>query len=622
MVFKLAKKNIKMNIQNYLLYFMASIFNVSIYFVFQNIWFNKEIGAFLEDDARLLMLFKGASFIILIFSIIFISYFSGFFIKKRKKELGLYSLLGMKKSDTAKMLFFENVFLGLFATIVGMILGLLLSKILMGILISILGLSLKLGFQISLGAFVNTFITFTILFFISSLYTSSMIYRFKLIDLFNSDKVTENVEAESKVKNIIGALITVFLIIVEFFAVFNIKDSQSFTTNVPIAFFAALIVTFMFFGTFLSFVGNRIKSNKKIYYKGNNIISVSSFLYRIKSNKRLLAVIALTNAVALTAISVTYSVDYNMKEIVKTTSPFSYCYVSEDRALDESVKKIILNSEDHQLIKNKTVELNKLKKGYLISESQYKEALESKGLTYKSKLKSPNETILVNYGSKELDSKIGEDVELSSDNLNNEFEIIDRTMIEPLNAMWMGYIFMVTDEVYETYKVNYNPVYINAYSITNDMEATKLTKAIIKQLPQNTDLSYSQSDKMVLLFTSMLLFIGIFVGLVFLSSTASILYFKQLSEATDDKKRYQILNKIGFSIKDTKIAIKKQVRAIFILPVVIGIVHTLIALTFLGNTISLSIKVPIVTSVIVYMLIYFLYYTLTVNTYVRIVTED
>lgn len=195
-------------------------------------------------------------------------------------------------------------------------------------------------------------------------------------------------------------------------------------------------------------------------------------------------------------------------------------------------------------------------------------------------------------------------------------------MIEPLNAMWMGYIFMVTDEVYETYKVNYNPVYINAYSITNDMEATKLTKAIIKQLPKNTDLSYSQSDKMVLLFTSMLLFIGIFVGLVFLSSTASILYFKQLSEATDDKKRYQILNKIGFSIKDTKIAIKKQVRAIFILPVVIGIVHTLIALTFLGNTIELSIKVPIVTSVIVYMLIYFLYYTLTVNTYVRIVTED
>lgn len=622
MVFKLAKKNIKMNIQNYLLYFMASIFNVSIYFVFQNIWFNKEISAFLEDDGKMLMLFKGASFVILIFSIIFISYFSSFFIKKRKKELGLYSLLGMKKSDTAKMLFLENVALGFFATVFGMILGLLLSKILMGILISILGLSLNLEFKISLGAFSNTFLTFSILFIISSLYTSSMIYRFKLIDLFNSDKVTENIETENKAKNIIGAIITVILIIVEFVLVINIKDSKSFTTNVPIAFFASLIATFMFFGTFLSFIGNRIKSNKKIYYKGNNIISVSSFLYRIKSNKRLLAVIALTNAVALTSISVTYSLDYNMKEIVRTSTPFSYCYVSEDRTLDEKIQKIILSNEDHQLIKNKTVELNKVDNGYLISESQYKEALEAKELIYGPKLKSKEETLLVNYGPKEIELKKGDVIELSSDNINNQFKIIDRTMIEPLNAMSMGYIFMVTDEVYEAYKANYNPVYINAYSITNDMEATKLTKAIIKELPKDIYLSYAQSNKMVLLFSAMLLFIGIFVGLVFLSSTASILYFKQLAEATDDKKRYKILNKIGFSVKDTKIAIKKQVRAIFILPVVIGIIHTLIALTFLGNTIALSIKVPIATSVIVYMLIYFLYYTLTVNTYVRIVTED
>ena len=105
MLLKLAKKNIKMNVQNYMLYFIASIFNVAIYFVFQNIWFNKQINAFLEDDGRILILFKGASIIILIFSIIFISYFSSFFIRKRKKELALYSLFGMKKIDITKLLF-------------------------------------------------------------------------------------------------------------------------------------------------------------------------------------------------------------------------------------------------------------------------------------------------------------------------------------------------------------------------------------------------------------------------------------------------------------------------------------------------------------------------------------
>lgn len=623
MIFKLAKKNIKMNVQNYLLYFMASIFNVAIYFVFQNISFNESISKILEDDGKLLIMFKGASVVILIFSIIFISYFSSFFIKKRKKELGLYSLLGMKKSDTSKLLFLENIVLGLFATLVGIILGMFLSKILIELLVVILGVSFNLGvgWGVEPRAVVNTFKTFGILFFISSIYTSSTIYRFKLIDLFNSDKETENIEINNPKKNVFGAIFTVLLILVEIVAVLNIKDSKTFAINVPLAFFASLIATFMFFGTFLNFVGNRMKSNKKLYYKGNNIISISSFLYRIKANKKLLAVIALTNAVALTSISVTYSLDYNMNEIIRLSTPFSYGYVSENKEIDTKIEKIILSNDNHQLIKSKTVELNRVDDFYIISESEYKAALESKGMTYEFKIKSPDETILINYGPKEIDSKKGEIIEISSGDIKNEFKIIDRTMVEPLNAMSMGYIFMLKDEVYQTYKTKYNPVFIKAYSVTNDMEATSLTKAIMRELPKDVYLTYIQNNKSVLLYTAMLLFIGIFLGLVFLSSTGSILYFKQLSEATDDKKRYQILNKIGFSSKDTKASIKKQVRAIFILPVVIGILHTLIALIFLSSTIALSVTVPIITSIVVYMIIYFLYYTLTVNTYVRIVTE-
>ncbi|MGL5256369.1 MAG: FtsX-like permease family protein [Proteocatella sp.] len=635
MIFKLAKKNIKMNIQHYLLYFMASIFNIAIYFSFQSIWFNKNIGGFLKEDGRLLLLFKGASFVILIFSVIFIGYFSSFFIRKRKKEIGLYSLLGMKKIDISKLLFFENISLGLFATISGIILGILLSKILMEILITILGASLNFGFELPIYAVVNTFWTFVILFFVSGIYTSFTIYKFKLIDLFNADKATENIGTGSKSKNIVGAIITIVLILIELWAVINIKDSNTFYISVPLAFFASLIATFMFFDTFLSFVGNKLKSNKKLYYRGDNLISISSFLYRIKSNKRLLSVIALTNAVALTAISMTYSLDYNMREIKELTSPFSYSYISNDDSLDGTIEEIINSYPEHKIISHQKIEISEAEliskndisngkdKLYLISESEYKKALESKGLSYESKLVKDRDAILLEYYSRDVNLDEIKDITVGLEGFNTEFEVKEISEIAPLNEMKSNPIFLVKDEVYKKYQDRQkNKIHINAYKVTNEIAANKLTKALIKALPEDSRLSYSQEMNSVLIFTSMLLFVGIFVGFVFLSSTASILYFKQLSEATDDKKRYQILNKIGFSSKDVKISIKKQVISIFVLPVLIGVLHTVIALIFLSSITELSIFVPITTSIMAYMLIYFLYYVLTVNSYVRIVTEN
>lgn len=634
MLLKLAKKNIKMNVQNYMLYFIASIFNVAIYFVFQNIWFNKQINAFLEDDGRILILFKGASIIILIFSIIFISYFSSFFIRKRKKELALYSLFGMKKIDITKLLFLENIILGIAASILGIVFGIIISKGFMWGLLNLIGMSLNIKFELGIDAIRTTFVTFGILFLISSLYTSTMIYRFKLIDLFNSDKETENIETVSKTKCTIGAFITLVLIIMEVVLVSNIKDSRSFYINAPLTFIFALISTFMFFGTFLSFFGNRLKANKNVYYRKNNIISISSFLYRIKSNKRLLAVIALTNAVALTAISVTYSLDYNMKEIDRITYPFSYCYVSYDNKIDEKIEDIISSYPQHQITNYANIKLNKvdIEKGnagyknvdsaYLISESNYKEALKIKNMKYDLSIKSDKDAILLEYYGPDINSIKDKKLTISYGGMIDELEITKSSKVEPLNEMDLRPVIVVSDSVYKKYENIDNEISIIGYSVENAMVAKELTKELIKTLPPESGLSYSQDMIGVMMFTSIFLFTGIFIGLVFLSSTGSILYFKQLSEATDDKNRYHILKKIGFSKEDTKISIKKQVRAIFILPVFVGLFHSLAALIFLRSTMTLSITIPVITSIVVYALIYFLYYMITVNTYVKIVMED
>lgn len=636
MLLGLAKKNIKGNFNNYFIYFVSIIFNVTIYFAFQNISSNEQIKGLLEQDERLLVMFKGSAIIIAMFAAIFILYSSSFFIKKRKKELGLYSLLGLKKKQVGSLLFYENMIIGSTALIAGIFIGGLLSKLFMMILIKFIGMKVLIKFSVSMDAVVHTVITFGILFLIVSINAYTIIYRFKLIDLFKADSTSENNSKKSTKPSIVLALLSIIFFVIEGIAAMTIKDSPTFLRNVPIALVTSIIGTFIFFSSFLVFIVSALKRNKKLYYKGDNLISISHFLYRIKSNAKTLSIIAITNAVALTSISITYSMDYNMKQVYKLTYPFSYSYISTGKSLDKQVEDIIkkypqnklTNSAESEVIKvsGKAENFSDLKFNdtYLISESKYKDNLRTKGLNTNFKISSSSQAILLHYGPKDLDKIKGRTVNISSkdNNLNDSFKIIDRKLEEPLNSLDMGPILLVKDDVYEKYYNKNNVVSLKAYSIQNALDSTSLTKDLIKIMPDNAKFHYIQDMKQILIMSSMMLFIGILVGLVFLTSTGSILYFKQLTEANDDKGRYDVLKKIGISKKETKKSIKKQLIAIFMLPIIIGLLHNLLALALLGTIIDLSIKAPIIISTVSYILIYSIYYLITVKTYTKIVTEN
>lgn len=634
MLLALARKNIKGNLKNYLLYFISAVFDVTIYFAFQNIAYNNQIKEFLQQDYKMLMLFRASAIIIVIFAAIFIAYSSSFFIKKRKKELGLYSLLGLKKKDIATLIFYENMLIGSLAIILGILTGCLLSKLFIMVLLRFIGVNVYVKFAISISAIIYTVVAFGILFLISSAYVCSVIYRFELIDLFKADSLNEN-QGSDKVKySVIWAFIAVILLITEAITVTNIKDSPTFYMNTPITLATAIIGTFVFFGSFLSFMGNILKNKKSLYYKGDNLISISHFLYRIKANKKLLAIIAITNAVALTSISISYSINYNMNESYHLIYPFSYCYVTTGKALDKKVETLINNYPQNEMKASAEVELVKLsgkikdykslnfETVYLISEGQYVASLKSKGIKLDLKMLSSDEAILLRYGPTSLDDIKGKTLEIKADDKKSILEIVDRKMVEPLNTMEIGQVLMVKDEVYNKYYSEKNKVVLKAYTVKNNMDSNALSKDIIRIMPEGSYLSYVQDFKPTLILSSMGLFVGILIGLVFLTSTGSILYFKQLTEATDDKARYVVLKKIGISRKEIKKSIEKQVVVIFALPIIIGLFHSLLALTLLSSIIDMSIKVPIIVSVVAYISIYMSYYFITVKTYTKIVTEN
>ena len=166
----IAIKNIKRNFYNYFLYFVSMIFSIMIYFIFTSIQYNTQVQEVVGSSITFSTVFKAASIVIAIFVAIFIWYSNSFFIKKRKKEVALYSLLGIRKKQIARMLFYENIVMGTAALAAGILMGSLFSKLFIMLLIRLMGFSANIIFMIPLKAVLNTSVVFIILFLITSIH--------------------------------------------------------------------------------------------------------------------------------------------------------------------------------------------------------------------------------------------------------------------------------------------------------------------------------------------------------------------------------------------------------------------------------------------------------------------
>lgn len=630
MLFTIAKKNVKSNFENYFIYFASIVFNVLIYFTFESIRFNKQIGSFLEGDPRILAVFKGASIIIAVFSVVFMMYSSSFFIKKRKKEVGLYSLLGLKKRQIGALLFYENIVTGSLALIVGILLGSLLTKLFIMILIKLIGINIAITFSISMNAVLSTIVVFGVLFLLISINAYTIIYRFKLIDLFKAENKGEKTQKSS----VILAVLSIALLIIEIYAAMTITDSPTFMRNTPIIFICSIVGTFLFFRSFLIFVMKALRNKKNIYYKGSNLISISHILFRIKSNSRSLAIIALLNAVTITSIGYGYSFYYSFQKMDVLSRPFSYCYVSNDLSLDKKIESLIKKHPENALIDSKEVELIKVNANlsevtkdenslYLISQSKAEDLAKFRGIKDNLKLSSGAEGIILKYGNVDEYTFKGKTIIPSDKGLNTPIKILDRKEFDPLNAFYdKTLVLMVQDQVYNQYYNKDNIVRIKGYMVENERNSKALTKEIIRTIPDDVKFNYEAENLNVIIFSSMISFIGIFVGLIFLCASGSIIYFKQLTEATDDKKRYDVLKKIGIGNSEIKKSIHKQVFTSFASPLFIGMFHSLVAFAFLSSALSgMDVAMPAIVTLVFYILIYTVYYFLTVNSYIKIINQ-
>ncbi|RKD22175.1 ABC transporter permease [Caminicella sporogenes] len=626
-LFNICVKNIKRNFHNYFIYFMSIVFNVIIYYTFTSIRFNRQIVNFIEGEEKILIVFKFASIVLFVFSLIFIWYSTSFFMRKRKKEIALYSLFGIKKSQIGRMLFYENIIMGMIALGIGLVLGSILSKLFIMILFRFMNILIAVKFTVSFKAILNTIFTFGILFLIISIYGYTIIYRFSIIELFRA----QNIKEKEPKSSVIMALSSIIIIFIGYVVGLNVNTSN-FLLNTSIVFTTSVMGTFMFFNSFLVFVIKSLKKNKKRYYRGTNIISLSQLSYRIKSNSFTLSVIAILSAVTLTSMGITYSLYYTIVKENTISHPFSYSYISNDKTIDKKVEEIIskypknklINSLEAEFIKvyqkfNKT---KKIKEVYLISESKFNQIAKIRGLKDKIHLNNDNEVVLLKYSRSKDEIITGSIVELISNKQKQKFKVVAHKQYYAMNRYRIEDTFVVKDNIYARYYDKNSVDRIKSYKIKNELDSKKLTKEIMKIIPKDVEWNYCLENMPTLMLMGMFLFIGVFLGLVFLIANGSIIYFKQLTEANEEKRRYLILRNIGVSRKEIKESIAKQIGVIFGFPLLMGIFHSLVAITMNYKLFNLNIVNPVVFIMIVYILIYLGYYLLTVNYYNKIVNLE
>ncbi|WP_127579891.1 ABC transporter permease [Paenibacillus koleovorans] len=629
-LFQLARKNMVGNAGSYLIYFVSMLVSVVIYYTFVSLRYSDQMAEIVQFSDAVESIFMQASIILILFVAVFIWYSNGFFTRKRKKEIGLYSLLGMRKKTIGKLLFFENLLIGIVVLAAGIAAGTFLSKLFTMILVKLVGSGVQVKMTLSLGAILNTLIVFAILLLVTSFQSYRLVYRFTLLELFQAERKGDKPPRISPT----AAAIAVALIGGSYWLLFQPLDTIGQYYRNLLLFLAGIVSgTYLLFRFVIIVLLRFAQSRKASYYRGMNLVSVSQLMYRIQGNARIFTMIGLLSAFTITSISTVYVQYYTSAERAEAASPFSYMHLSKGEAFDAQVKGILLEDKSHPIVMEQSFQVLEAKAklsdwvyigedegtARLMSAGDYNAISDALGREAHVSL-AGNEVALVRQMNVTLsaDSFLGRQSLLQLGETGREVMFKETAPERVFEWRYPDLTIVVSDSLFAELKAS-GSVPIQTYKAYK-VDTQRSTKATFNRLNglgfgEGELTSYYQVYKRGLEQNGLDIFLFGFLGLVFLAATGSMLYFKQLTEAQGDKERYDILRKIGASTRDIRRSIARQTRFVFGLPLAVGIMHSLMILKVIGTLTERSLLVPVLVAFAAYLVIYVLYYGLTVHSY-------
>lgn len=660
---KLAITNIKNNRQFYFPYLLTGIITVAMFYIMCALESNPGIQSMpgAKDLGLILRLGIG---VIGIFAVIFLFYTNSFIIKRRKKELGIYNILGMEKRHIAKILSKEAFFTAIIAIGGGLVTGVLFHKLACMLLYRMIGFNGGITFSFSKKGVMITAILFAIVYLLTYIYDLFQVQLANPIELLQSGNKGER---EPKTKAIMAVLGVLCLGTGYFIAITTKNPIKALTL-----FFVAVILVII--GTYLLFTAGSIallkilRRNKGYYYQTKHFTSVSGMIYRMKQNAVGLANICILSTMVLVAVSTTVSLYVGVEDIMKERYPNEInirAYYDTGAPAEDSIAPIVEKSvkESGRKIRHEEDYLE-LYFAAIKDQGQYsldKEKVKTAGdrvsgfvvLTREDCKKKYNEEIpelaenevaLFTIKKTDMDTLV---LENRSYHVKEIKQFENTEDFETIADMMDEYYYVIVNDVQDMerlwqlqkdiYQENSSSISRQVrLDIDGDSEQKKECFENIKTAlgPEQAkariliDSRQSSLDEFYQIYGGFL-FLGLFLGILFLMITVLIIFYKQISEGYDDKERFSIMEKVGMSNDEVKATIRSQVRTVFFLPILMAAIHVGMAFPMIKRLLSLFglSNTALFTgcmagTILVFTLIYLLVFLKTSKTYYKIVGEQ
>ena len=656
---KIAFKNVKKSFKDYTIYFFTLMLAVCIFYTFNSVESQKAMSEITSSgESYVDILSKVISYVSVFIAFILgslILYANNFLVKKRNKELGIYMTLGMSKNKISKILILETIIVGILSLISGLILGLIFSQGLSILVVKLFGLKMSTySFVISGKAMIKTVLYFGIIFLLVMIFNSFVISKYKIIDLLTVGRKTEEVKFKSNIVYLITFILCVVSLGIAYKLVLEVGligiQDIKFTTSILLG----VLGTFLFFFSLSGFILYIVKKNKKIYFKGLNIFIVKQINSKVNTNFISMSVICLMLFMTIGMLSTGFSFKNAIESGLKDSTPYdasANLYIGEGEKANDIQKSleyigVKFNKEDKVVYydlytDNKTISealnlnanMRSLMNYMKLSDYNKIRALDNQNAIELNK----DEVLITSNYANTLEAiqnyvKNNDSIKIE----NKSYKIKDKKVIEEnLKTYFMKnnmITVIVNDDVCDNMALISSNVNVNFVGEGKEKRESDFTNKIYSYKTTDTDYDkigfvlgasrteiYESNKGM----TTIVLFIGIYIGIVFLISSMAVLALQQLSEASDSIDRYKSLKRLGASEKDINKTIFIQTLVYFSLPVILAFIHSVIGIKVANDFVSVYNKPDIMGSslitAVIFMIVYIIYFYITYSGYKNIV---
>ena len=604
---KLAATNIKKNGKTYFPYLLTCMLTVMMFYDLLMVSTNSALNT-MPGASQLRLILNFAVTITGGFSAIFLFYTNSFLIRQRKKEMGLYQVLGMDKKNLTKMMLWESIYTAGAGILGGILLGIVFGRLIFLVLLKLIRFDVAFRFSVEPEAILITIALFAGIFLLVLIWNIVQVQRVNPVELLQGGKKGEKEPKANWLIAVLGVLLLGFG--------YYIAQTTESPLSAITKFFIAVIL--VIFGTYALFTAGSVvilkllKKNKTYYYKTKHFISVSGLIYRMKQNAVGLANICIMSTIVLVLISVTASLYIGQENVMDTRFKTEFSATSDQttpeniQAMERIVKE---ETEKRQLQiiheqKFRYVPLSALKEGNRLEfdiesgngydadkmRGLYVLPLEDYNALERTAVSLAEDEVLTYFSNEDFESgeimiagetyHVKENLQQSNLQKKRELGVTENV-----------YLVMADDAAVEHVIQLYGPTRVPItmqYLLNFDLKGEKAAKidaleAMKTRLETSGEVqscyveyreAYAQEFYGIY---GGFFFLGIFVGFLFLMATVLTIYYKQISEGYDDKERYQIMQKVGMSRKEVKSSIRSQILTVFFVPLFMAVLHVAVA---------------------------------------------